>query len=173
MAMTMGRNGPEPIRADWAIPVKAWQTYENLFNPETKLPGWILLLDRTNVALTRAARNGSQVLVAVMHDPHAFSGRRAEMKEITDSLRAALRRDDTLAHVERNVLVAVCNDVGADADAAQVARRLVSRAHVRCNLGIALSRGHDDPRSLLDQVVRDALIQARAGSTTSTGVARA
>lgn len=144
------------IDATQAVPVDACRTYESLFDPETRLPGWVLLLDRTEVALTRAARNGTQVLVAVIHRPRAAGGRKANMGETATAIRSQLRRDDTIARVDDDTLVVVCNDLEADTDAAQVARRFVAHARVTCDLGIALSGGHDDARSLLDLVVHDA-----------------
>jgi GGDEF domain-containing protein len=144
------------IDAPQAVPVDACRTYESLFDPETGLPGWVLLLDRTEVALTRATRNGTQVLVAVIHQPRVPSGRKADMGETADAIRSQLRRDDTIARVDPDTLVVVCNDLEADTDAAQVARRFVAHARVTCDLGITLSGGHDDARSLLELVVRDA-----------------
>jgi len=138
------------------VPADACRTYEALFDAETHLPGWVLLLDRTEVALTRAARNGTQVLVAVIHRPRVTGGHRPDMGETAAAIRSQLRRDDTIARVDADTLVVVCNDLEADTDAAQVARRFVAHARVTCDLGIALSGGHDDARSLLDLVVRDA-----------------
>ncbi|MET0628861.1 MAG: hypothetical protein ABW033_10425 [Acidimicrobiia bacterium] len=146
-----------------AIPVSAYRTYESLFDPGTHLPGWVLLLDRTTVALARAARNDKQVMVAVLSHPHDYTGARADMKATTTIIGAHLRRDDTLARVDEHTLVVVCNDLKADADAAKIARRLLSLARVQCNLGIVMSGGHDDPRSLLDLVMRDAREQRLAG----------
>jgi hypothetical protein len=145
------------IDAPQVVPVEACRTYESLFDTETRLPGWVLLLDRTEVALTRAARNGTQVLVAVIHRPRVLvGGRKADMGEVAGAIRSQLRRDDTIARVDDDTLVVVCNDLEADTDAAQVARRFVAHARVACDLGITLSGGHDDARSLLDLVVRDA-----------------
>lgn len=146
-----------------AIPVSAYRTYESLFDPGTHLPGWVLLLDRTTVALARAARNDKQVMVAVLSNPHDYQGARADMKATTTIIRAHLRRDDTLARIDERTLVVVCNDLQADADAAKIARRLLSLARVQCDLGIVLSGGHDDPRSLLNLVLRDAQEQRLAG----------
>jgi GGDEF domain-containing protein len=150
------------IHATRAVPPDACRTYESLFDAETRLPGWVLLLDRTEVALTRAARNGTQVLVAVIHRPRTHSGRKADMGATATAIRSQLRRDDTIARVDADTLVVVCNDLEADTDAAQVARRFVAHAQVVCDLGITLSGGHDDARSLLDLVVRDARDQALA-----------
>ncbi|MFI5047206.1 MAG: hypothetical protein ACHQIG_09085 [Acidimicrobiia bacterium] len=150
------------IDATQMVPADACRTYESLFDPETRLPGWVLLLDRTTVALTRAARNGTQVLVAVIHRPRTHAGRRADMHLTAQAIRSQLRRDDTIARVDDDTLVVVCNDLEADTDAAQVARRFVAHAKVTCDLGITLSGGHDDARSLLDLVVRDAHDQALA-----------
>jgi GGDEF domain-containing protein len=143
--------------APQVVPVDACRTYESLFDSETRLPGWVLLLDRTEVALTRAARNGTQVLVAVIHHPRVLGGgSKADMGDVATAIRSQLRRDDTIARVDEDTLVVVCNDLEADTDAAQVARRFVAHARVACDLGITLSGGHDDARSLLNLVVRDA-----------------
>jgi GGDEF domain-containing protein len=144
------------LDASQVVPIDASRTYESLFDAETRLPGWVLLLDRTTVALTRATRNGTQVLVAVIHRPRDQHGRRADMLETANAIRRQLRRDDTIARVDRDTLIVVCNDLEADTDAAQVARRFVANTHLTCDIGIALSGGHDDARSLLDLVVRDA-----------------
>jgi len=138
------------------VPAEACRLYESLFDPETRLPGWVLLIDRTEVALTRAARNGTQVLVAVIYRPLVRAGLKADMGDTAAAIRSQLRRDDTIARVDPDTMVVVCNDLEADTDAAQVARRFVAHARVTCDLGITLSGGHDDARSLLALVVRDA-----------------
>ena len=50
----------------------------------------------------------------------------------------------------------MCNEIGADSDGAHIARRLLTEAEIECRIGIALSGGHDDPKSLLTEAVRDA-----------------
>lgn len=144
---------PDPGRV---IPIEACRSYESLFDDRTRLPGWTLLIDRTSVALARAARRDRQAMVVVLDAIRAHPGTSFDLRASVGALRARLRSDDTIARVEDRTLVVVCNEIDADADAAGVARRLVTHVGIDCELGIALSGGHDDAISLLTQAVRDA-----------------
>jgi len=138
------------------IPPAASRTYESLFDTQTRLPGWPLLIDRTSVALARAARNKSQVMIAVLGDVRAHRELATDIRAVVASLRERLRMDDTIARVDERTLIVVGNQVDADADAAQIVRRLVAHARIDCTIGISLSGGHDDARSLLSTAVREA-----------------
>jgi GGDEF domain-containing protein len=138
------------------IPAVACTTYEALFDVATRLPGWPIVLDRTAVALARASRLESQVMIVVLDDVKAFRGATIDLPGAVAALRERLRADDTVARVDERTLIVVCNDVKLDVDAARIARRLVAHSGVDANLGIALSGGHDDPKSLLTEAVRDA-----------------
>jgi GGDEF domain-containing protein len=138
------------------VPVAACKTYDSLFDAVTRLPGWPILLDRTAVALSRASRLESQVMIVVLDDVKAFRGATLDLRAAVAALRERLRADDAVARVDERTLIVVCNDVKLDADAAQIARRLVAHSGIDANLGIALSGGHDDPKSLLTDAVRNA-----------------
>jgi GGDEF domain-containing protein len=138
------------------IPPEACRIYESLFDDVTRLPGWAVLIDRTAVALARATRTKRQVLVLVLDGVRAHRGARFDLQRSVSALRSLLRSDDTIARVDERTIIVVCNDIAADTDAAQVARRLVAHAELECGIGIALSGGHDDPRSFLTEAVRDA-----------------
>jgi hypothetical protein len=144
------------------IPAAACRTYESLFDSVTRLPGWPILIDRTAMALARCERRGSQVLVLVLEDVRSDRGVPIHVRVAAAALQACVRTEDTIARVDERTIVVVCNEIGADSDGAQIARRLLTRAGLECRMGIALSGGHDDPKSLLTTAVRDVREQ-RAG----------
>jgi GGDEF domain-containing protein len=150
------------LNAEQVIPPAASRTYEALFDAATRLPGWPLLIDRTAVALTRARRNGSQVLVAVLGDVRAHRELVIDVRAVVATLRDQLRGDDTIGRVDERTLIIVCNDVSFDSDAAQIVRRLIANSNIDCTMGISLSAGHDDARSLLTAAVRDGQQQRAA-----------
>jgi GGDEF domain-containing protein len=130
--------------------------YESLLDSLTGLPRWGLLLDRTAVAIARAERSGTEVAVFVIDQPH-FSDRAFDVLAVVRSLQERLRPDDTLARIGERRFAAVCNDIRADEDAAQVARRLVYQSGLVCSgLGVALSAKNEQP----EQVIARALLAA-------------
>ena len=144
------------------IPVTACRTYESLFDSVTRLPGWPILIDRTAMALARAERRRTQVLVLVLKDVRSDRGVAIHVRVAVAALRACVRTEDTIARVDERTIVVVCGEIGADSDGAGIARRLLTSAGLECRMGIALSAGHDDPKSLLTSAVRD-LRDHRAG----------
>jgi GGDEF domain-containing protein len=88
------------------------QRYRALFDPETELPTWVLLRDRLEVALGRARRTNSQVLV-VWFELHSSLAERPTtvIRTLTHAMQSALRPDDTLARVDDYEIVALCNDI--------------------------------------------------------------
>jgi hypothetical protein len=130
--------------------------YDRLFDRETGLVRWPLLMDRTTVALSRAKRAERGVAVFVLENPRSFDGTAPEFADFAVRLRERVRPDDTVARAAPRTFVIVCNDIVADEDAAGVARRLVLGAGVLCRLGVALASPEDSAGSLLDRALRDA-----------------
>jgi GGDEF domain-containing protein len=123
--------------------------YDNLFDPITGLAnGWMLLIDRLEVALARSVRTGYIVAVFVLDRPRLLSDERIDFGYAVQSLRRQLRSDDTLAKIGDDRLVIVCTDLVDDAEAATFARRIMNDSGVSCSLGVALS-GPGDTSSLL------------------------
>ena len=136
--------------------------YENLLDSLTGLPRWGLLLDRTAVAIARAARSGSEVAVFVIDEPR-FPDRIYDVRAVVQVLQDRLRPDDTLAVIGERRFAVLCNDIHADEDAAHVARRLIYDSGLVCSgLGVALSAEHERP----EQVIGRALLAAFPHSTT-------
>lgn len=131
--------------------------YEHLLDSLTGLPRWGLLIDRTGVAMGRAERAGTTVAVFVIDEPH-FPGRPFDVVAVAKILRTRLRPDDTLARLGDRRFAVMCNDIRADEDAAQVARRLVYGTGLVCGLGIALATAHEPP----EHVIARALLAAVA-----------
>jgi GGDEF domain-containing protein len=113
--------------------------YNNLFDPVTGLPtGWLLLIDRLEVALARTERTGSLVAVFVLDRPRLLSDQQIDFSYAVRNLRRQLRSDDTLAKIGDDRLVIVCTDIADDAEAATFALRIVNDSGVTCSLGVAL-----------------------------------
>jgi hypothetical protein len=130
--------------------------YERMFDRESGLPRWPLLLDRTTIALARAHRVNRVVAVFVLDDPHTFDGELPDFRELGQRLVARIRPDDTVARVARRTLVVVCNDIRRDQDAALVAQRLLQSSSVIAHLGVSLGVPGDTPDSLLARALDQA-----------------
>ncbi len=130
--------------------------YETLLDQETGLPTWALLIDRMTVALARARRTGSVMAVFVIEEPRI--GRRTrDINAVARLLQSKLRPDDTLARIGDQRLVAVCNEIRIDDDAALVARRLISGAGIVCRLGIGQGGIDDTPETVLSRAIRESV----------------
>jgi GGDEF domain-containing protein len=130
--------------------------YERMFDRETGLPRWPLLIDRTTIALARANRVNRVVSVFVLDDPRTFDGDLPDFPDLAKRLTARVRPDDTVARVARRTFVVVCNDIRRDQDAAAVAQRLVHNSEVIARLGVALGGPGDTAESLLDRALDQA-----------------
>jgi GGDEF domain-containing protein len=128
--------------------------YEHLFDPQTRLAKWALLLDRTTIALARSRRTGSQVALFVLDEPHFGSGPN-DLSGIVATLLPRLRPDDTLARIGDLRLAVMCNEMRADEDAALVARRLIYETGIICGLGVALGATDDTPDGLISRALRE------------------
>jgi hypothetical protein len=132
--------------------------YQRMFDRETGLPRWPLLLDRTTVALARAHRVNKVVATFVFDDPHSFDGELPDFRELGQKFVARIRPDDTVARVARRTFAVVCNDIRRDQDAALVAQRLLQSSGVIARLGVSLGAPGDTPESLLARALDQAAL---------------
>ena len=130
--------------------------YNRMFDRETGLPRWPLLLDRTSIALARASRGDRVVAVFVIEDPRCFDGTVPDFADLAARLTSWVRPDDTVARAAHRTFVIVCNEIARDQDAAAVARRLVQSSGVLCKLGVALGGTDDSPQSLIERALGEA-----------------
>jgi GGDEF domain-containing protein len=130
--------------------------YERMFDRETGLPRWPLLLDRTTIALARAHRVNRVVAAFVFDDPRGFDGELPAFRELGQRFVDRVRPDDTVARVARRTFVVVCNDIRRDEDAAVVAQRLLQNSGVFARLGVSLGVPGDTPDSLLARALEQA-----------------
>ena len=144
------------LSADMGWLAKERTRYEKLLDSVTGLPGWSLLIDRTEVALARARRNGRDVAVFVLEYPH-FSTGPYDARRVAEVLQSRVRPDDTLARIGPRRFAVVCNDIGQDEDAATVAHRLVYGSGLECGLGVALSGDLDPPELVIGRALAAAL----------------
>jgi hypothetical protein len=144
-------NATHQIRVE-ADPVQ----YERMFDRETGLPRWPLLLDRTTIALARAHRVNRVVAAFVFDDPRTFDGDLPDFRDLGQRFVARVRPDDTVARVARRTFVIVCNDIRRDEDAAIVAQRLLQSSGVMGRLGVSLGVPGDTPDSLLSRALDQA-----------------
>jgi hypothetical protein len=131
--------------------------YTNLFDHATSLPGWPLLIDRTRIALARAARNDLHVAVVVFDDVRRRSSASPDFTACVAALHESVFPDDTLARIGGRTFVFVLNDVrdaGALADAAD---EIVERLGIDCHVGIACGSLPCDPEELINQARQDAV----------------
>jgi GGDEF domain-containing protein len=126
--------------------------YNNLFDPVTGLPtGWTLLIDRLEIALARSRRTGYLVALFVLDKPRLSSEER--FGGVVESLRRQLREDDTLARLGDDRLAILCTDIIDDAEAARLARHIISDVGVTCSLGVALGVPGDTSDTVLARAI--------------------
>jgi hypothetical protein len=130
--------------------------YHRMFDRQTGLPRWPLLLDRTSIALARAGRGDRVVAVFVLEDPRQFDGTVPDFPDLAQRLQSWVRPDDTVARPAHRTFVVVCNEIARDQDAAGVARRLVQSSGVLCKLGVALGGPDDSAQSLIERALGEA-----------------
>jgi GGDEF domain-containing protein len=147
------------VTADMGWLASERSRYEKLLDSITGLPRWSLLIDRTEVALARARRNGKDIAVFVLEYPHFPSGP-YDARRVAEVLQSRLRPDDTLARIGPRRFAVVCNDIGQDEDAATVAHRLVYGSGLECGLGVALSGNVDPPELVIGRALVAALQDA-------------
>jgi hypothetical protein len=130
--------------------------YHRMFDRQTGLPRWPLLLDRTSIALARANRCDRAVAVFVLQDPRGFDGTVPDFADLAQRLQSRLRPDDTVARAAHRTFVVVCNEIARDQDAAAVARRLLQSSGLLCQLGVALGAPDDSAQSLIERALGEA-----------------
>jgi GGDEF domain-containing protein len=139
-----------------AIPRAAREQYGGLFDPVTGLPGWALLLDRTRVALARAARAQRYVAVLVLHEVAWPPGRGGDFTSLATHFSACVRPDDTVARVADRTFVVVCSNIRDNGEVARIAQRLVQGAGIQCNLGKVLATFEADPEATIVRALDEA-----------------
>lgn len=147
----------ETSEEELATPSRVQLQYVNLFDHATGLPGWPLLIDRTQMALARAAQNDRRVAVMVFDDVRRGSSVSADFTTCVDVLRNSVFGDDTVARIGGRTFVVVLNDVQRAETLASTAHEMVEGLGISCHIGIALGAPPCDPRELIDQARRDAL----------------
>lgn len=141
------------------------RAYDHLIDRMTGLPKWGLLIDRTMMALARAARTQLHVAVFVLDEPRL--GHRAQLADpglvpVVRALQSRLRPDDTVARIGDRRLAVVCNEVHADVDAAQILRRMLVEVGVSCRMGVALGGTGDTAEQLLGHALLSATERVEA-----------
>jgi hypothetical protein len=132
------------------------EQYAKMFDRLTALPGWPLLIDRTHVALERAARHGSLVAVVVLEDVRRASSASPDFTTFISRLRDAFYGDDTVARIEGCTFVVVLNDVSDRDSVATVVQEVVVGSGITCRVGITFGVSPRDPAELIDEALQDA-----------------
>lgn len=126
----------------------------------TGLPNRRLLYDRLDLALARSVRTGSSLAVLFMdldgfkavNDTHGHACGDTLLVAVADRLTARMRVVDTLARVGGDEFVLLCESVGSEDDAVDIADRLIAAVAqpidldgvtvtVGMSAGIAVSHG--------------------------------
>jgi GGDEF domain-containing protein len=141
-----------------AVPPEMLRTYDSLLDPVTELPGWVLLMDRTIVALSRARRMHRAVAVLVIEHPSAATdGEDGSANTLITRVRSRIRPDDTLASLEPGRYALLCPDLRAPSDADRIVDRLTQEfagALANVTLNVAVASGDDDATQLLRSAAR-------------------
>ena len=135
------------------------RAYDHLIDRMTGLPKWGLLIDRTMMAIARAARTNLHIAVFVLDE--ARLGHRSQLADpgllpVAQALRPRLRPDDTIARIGDRRLAVVCTDVRADVDAAQILRRMLVDVGVSCRMGVAVGTAEDTAEELIGRALMSA-----------------
>ena len=106
-----------------------------LFDPVTTLPTRLLFQDRCRVALARARRRTSSIgVVVVTTDGTAAVDQRARdtaLRRIAFGVITVLRGDDTVARIDDDTIVALCNDIRREEDLDGIRARLENVLRLR------------------------------------------
>ena len=140
-----------------ATPSRIHLQYQSLFDHATGLPGWPVLIDRTQMALARAAQNDLRVAVIVFDDVRRQSSVNADFTTCVAALRNSVFADDTVARIGGRTFVLVLNDVQRAETLASTAHEMVEGLGISCRIGMALGAPPCDPEELINQARRDAL----------------
>lgn len=154
--MTATLLGPTATGNGSAMSHAAREQYAKLFDHLTTLPSWPLLIDRTHIALERAARNGLLVAVVVLNDVRRASSASPDFTTFISLLREAVYGDDTVARIDGSTFVVVLNDVFSRDAVATKVRELVDGCGITCRVGIAFDVSPRDPIELIDEALQDA-----------------
>ncbi len=140
-----------------AVSPRSLEQYRNLFDPLTGLPTWALLLDRTGVALRRAARAQRYVAVLVIHKVVWPTGHNEDLKGLAAHFLACVRPDDTVARVGDRTFVVVCSNIRDTGEVARIAQRLVQGVGIECDLGKVLATFEADAEALILRALHDTM----------------
>lgn len=110
-------NGPTPLRRGPA-------REPGLYDSKTGLASKALFRDRTEHALSRAARSQGRVAVVLLEVPPQTAPQMAG-RAVADSLRLQLRAQDTVAVLDDSFIGVLVEDVPGTAVAQQIRNRLV------------------------------------------------
>jgi GGDEF domain-containing protein len=132
------------------------EQHAKMFDPLTGLPGWPLLIDRTHIALERAASHGFLVGVVVLDDVRRAGSASPDLTKFISLLRDAFCSDDTVARIEGCTFVIVINDV-SDRDAViATVQAVVASSRIACRVGVAFGASPRHAAELIDEALQDA-----------------
>jgi diguanylate cyclase (GGDEF)-like protein len=144
--------------------------HHSLYDPLTGTPNRTLFLERLEAALERTGEGRSRVALLLLdidnfkaiNDGFGHGVGDELLKVLPERLREALVLTDTLARFGGDEFAILCEGVGDEADAAQIAERLLAtlarplefaaqRYRVGATIGVALSDGTADAGPLVGQ----------------------
>jgi diguanylate cyclase (GGDEF)-like protein/PAS domain S-box-containing protein len=142
--------------------------HQALHDPLTGLPNRTLLRERLDHAVKRGQRSHADAAVLfvdidsfkLVNDVFGHEAGDELLLEVAARLESAVRPADMVARVGGDEFVLVCEDVGAEADAIKLAKRVLERFaepvrlrdrdhRVTASVGVVLQPGADDPESLV------------------------
>jgi len=126
------------------------ERHDALLDRATGLPRWELLIDRLEVALGHARRNGDVVTLCLVY---ADGGESSDVVTFADHLRSWLRDGDTLARIGLSDFAIIGNDIRPKRE---VVRHVARYTGVRFQLGYAIAR----PDHTADALIREATANA-------------
>jgi GGDEF domain-containing protein len=132
------------------------EQYAKMFDGLTGLPGEALLLDRTHVALARAACHGCEVGVVVFDEVRRASSISPDLPTFVSRLRDAFFGDDTVARIGGCTFVVVINDVSDREALATSVHEIVDGSGITCRIGIVFGASPCDPGELIDEALEAA-----------------
>ncbi|MGH9039256.1 MAG: putative bifunctional diguanylate cyclase/phosphodiesterase [Acidimicrobiia bacterium] len=142
--------------------------HQALHDALTGLPNRVLLADRLDQALARAARSGAGVAVLFidldrfkfLNDSRGHAAGDALLVTVAERLREAVRAEDTVARFGGDEFVVVCEDAAAGWEAGSVAERISEafeapflvngqEVFLSVSVGVAVGGATDDPEGLI------------------------
>ena len=156
--------------------------YQAIHDPLTGMPNRLLLVDRLEVAITRAKRTGLSLAVMfidldrfkIINDSLGHAAGDQLLETVAERIKASVRPNDTIARFGGDEFVILCEDISTERQTQEISERLLENIHrpimlregevyVTASIGLARSFGGDDTAETILRDADTAMYRAKDG----------